>query len=117
MMALALSYMVQNHSQLISDITNLGKTLCNDKNDPMHLQRRIRKILKGLGKSQQIYDKLRADFQSILNEEPYSGQCSAFLNNRLVRLLRKQYPLLPLDYQSNFRDVTQSSVQKNCIEI
>jgi hypothetical protein len=75
-MALALSYMVENHSQVSSDLTNLGRILRNDRDDPIQLKKRIREILQGVGRSQKLYDKLQTDFQSLLNKEPFPGQCS-----------------------------------------
>lgn len=75
-MALALSYMVQNHSQLSSDLTSLGIILWNDQNDPIQVQKKLREILLKVGRSQKVYDELLADFQSILSEEHFPGQCS-----------------------------------------
>ena len=76
-MALALGAKVQKSSQFYSDLTNLGKILWGDEDDPMQVKTRVRKILQSVGQLQQLYDELQTELQILLSKDPFPGKCLA----------------------------------------
>jgi integrase/recombinase XerD len=76
-MALALGVKVPKSSQFYSDLTDLGKILWEDKDDPMQVKTRVQKILHSVGRLQQLYEELQTGFQFLLSKDPFPGKCLA----------------------------------------
>ena len=72
----ALTYRFQNPSQLSSATNYIVKILWDDRDDPIQVRTCILDILQRAEQLQKQYDRLKADFLSILNEDPFPGSCN-----------------------------------------